>query len=773
MTTRKAPFWVVLCFSAISLGLLGCAGAPPVRVFLTPGAPQTIDQGQTLNLAATAPADTTNSGVTWSISPATGAGTLMNTTTTSATYAAPASVTSATTVTITATSVHSANRSSSLAVTVEPPPTIPATNLPSGNQGSAYTATVSAAGGFAPYIFSVASGSLPAGLSLAASSGSSVTISGTPTALGTSTFTLRVTDGGGLSGVSPTLSIAINQALPLQITTTALPNGTINTAYPATTLQATGGIQPYKWTVTTGTLPPGLSLATNGTISGTPTTAGTSNFTVQVTDSATPTANTKTANLSITISASTPLQGNFAFEFSGNDSSGLVVAAGSFTADGQGHITNGVEDFNTVGGRRFLAQSFTGSYILGADNRGTLTLNLQQGTTIYAFSMDSTVSHGRLIEFDSTSTRGSGEIEKQSLTTCSTTTLNTTYALGMSGFISAVSGLSPGPVVLAGSFLADGGGHFSTGEVDANLAGTPSSVLGFGFSGSIAAGSSPASCTLSTVALTTGSMNLSAYPVSASEFFLVETDAINAATPTILSGKLLQQFGAPFAGASALNANSVAALTGQVFTSSNGSFVPDVLVAQISFPGNNNFSLTDTENENGSVLTNVNNTGTFAIDQVGRVQFSGGTGTFNFVMYIINANQAFFVTTSTNSSGNANPLLGEFDPQSSTTLPASATFVEGTLPSGTLTTPDYSGFFTVTGTAVTGTQDTSKSAGNTSGQAITGTLSNLDTSIGSGDYTQSAPTNLNGFFYTVSPTKFVMVTTTPGDPNPVVIVFGN
>lgn len=87
---------------------------------------------------------------------------------------------------------------------------------------------------------------------------------------------------------------------PVQIETTSLPNGTDNVAY-SETLSATGGTAPYTWAVTVGTLPTGLSLDTmTGAITGTPTTPGTSNFTVQVTDDV---SATDTQALSITIDA--------------------------------------------------------------------------------------------------------------------------------------------------------------------------------------------------------------------------------------------------------------------------------------------------------------------------------------------------------------------------------------------------------------------------------------------------------------------------------------
>jgi len=71
----------------------------------------------------------------------------------------------------------------------------------------------------------------------------------------------------------------------LIITTTSLPAGQIGVAY-SQTVQATGGVTPYAWSIVSGSLPGGLSLGSStGTISGTPTASGTSSFTVRVTDS--------------------------------------------------------------------------------------------------------------------------------------------------------------------------------------------------------------------------------------------------------------------------------------------------------------------------------------------------------------------------------------------------------------------------------------------------------------------------------------------------------
>lgn len=82
------------------------------------------------------------------------------------------------------------------------------------------------------------------------------------------------------AGMSP---VAIISNYPVFIATNSLPAATVGTAYSAT-LTAGGGNGPYMWSITSGALPPGLSMDVNGNITGTPTTAGTYNFTVQVVD---------------------------------------------------------------------------------------------------------------------------------------------------------------------------------------------------------------------------------------------------------------------------------------------------------------------------------------------------------------------------------------------------------------------------------------------------------------------------------------------------------
>jgi hypothetical protein len=144
---------------------------------------------------------------------------------------------------------------------------------------------------------SVVAGSLPAGLSLSATFGSSgATISGTPGQPGTdpgSTFTVQGTGDQG-QPLYQTYSITVDPNQPLTIVLPAvgstLSPGMVGGAY-AQNFFVSGGAAPYTWAVTAGQLPPGLTLQTtagprdaDNQLAGTPTTAGTFTFTMRLTD---------------------------------------------------------------------------------------------------------------------------------------------------------------------------------------------------------------------------------------------------------------------------------------------------------------------------------------------------------------------------------------------------------------------------------------------------------------------------------------------------------
>jgi len=150
--------------------------------------------------------------------------------------------------------------------------------IPGVSQGKPYSRTLHAAGGTLPYSWAISAGALPAGMTLS----SAGVLSGTPTTLGTSTFSIAVTDASGKSD-SRAYRLAVEgppSAPQPQIN--APPDGRTGITY-SQPLSASGGESPYLWKVVAGALPPGLNLSDRGLVSGTPTAAGTFNFTVKIT----------------------------------------------------------------------------------------------------------------------------------------------------------------------------------------------------------------------------------------------------------------------------------------------------------------------------------------------------------------------------------------------------------------------------------------------------------------------------------------------------------
>lgn len=195
---------------------------------------------------------------------------------------------------ITLTDGIGATRTFQYVLNVAPPLSISGpSSLPAGTVSVAYVQTaVTAAGGSGPYSFSATG--LPPGLSI--SSGG--TVSGTPTAIAGSPYsvTVTVTDANGTTATK-SYSIIV-AALPLQIITGLLPAGVLNAPYPYTPIVAQGGVPPYTWTITG--LPPGLSTDGNGDITGTPTSSTGSPFSVVVKVSdATLNSVTRTYSLSV------------------------------------------------------------------------------------------------------------------------------------------------------------------------------------------------------------------------------------------------------------------------------------------------------------------------------------------------------------------------------------------------------------------------------------------------------------------------------------------
>src|SRR5271154_588907 len=792
----RARFTSLLAF--IILGLVqfsACSGTPSTfnKVTISPSGTMFLGQGGTIPLiSATVLNDTQlNGGVTFTLLPAgVGSGTLTQLSSTTASFAAPGVVTTETVVTITAQSVDFPKQFAVLTVKIEPPPMITTTTVPDATLDTAYTAPITATGGVPPLAWSLSSGTLPKGLALGTSTTGTVNITGKATVAGVSTFTVTVTDAIGEVSTSPSLQIVVSS---LAFTTTSpLPSGTVGVQYPGVQFAATGGATPYAFSLANGSnLPPGLTL-TAGDLTGTPTTVGNYSFGISVTDSeGTPAVITNTFTLVVNpVQELTLLTGPYAFSFSGYNASGFVAAAGTITTDGNGAITGGEADITTQQANT-LYKNITGSYTAGQDGRGTITLTSVTGSPTFAFAIDTGGSgHGRLIEFDAAPivTRGSGRLEFQSVATCVVTGTGTntyagTFAFGGAGSGSSLASGGAGPVAFAGTFTAippispATQGSLGSGEMDSNA---PNNVQ-FGSGGNTVTGvyqSGPDATHCTMQLSTTGLANLDydVYPVSFDEAFLIETDNNSLTSPYVTIVDMKQQFGQPFFTGS-MNGALAGGMSGEVLS---GSYLPYVSVIQI-VPAGASFEISLTDNEAGTI-TGSNGTPfsvAYTADQFGRVDSSGFTvnGVFEPIFYLVSDNEAFVV-----SMLNGGPISGHLDPQtlsSFTKASINGTLVEGTVAPAVSADRDLSGFLTFDGSVspatIVGVQDESTATANTSAEAVAGTyvLSSTGATDGSGTVTLTSPAAFTGAFYIVSPTKMVMITTTTGDANPVLVIIGH
>jgi lysophospholipase L1-like esterase len=199
---------------------------------------------------------------------------------------------------------QSITASATLSVEAAPPLQIESEGLPGATNGEPYRAVVFVSGGSEPYAFSITHGSLPAGVTLEPGSG---VLAGIPETEGSFEVTLKVSDASNPSqSSSATFKLTVGAPPPLSIETSELAEATAGDNF-SQALIAAGGTEPYRWSVTSGALPPGLSLSeSSGEISGTPSEAGTFTFTVRASDSS-KVAQSASVTLSLTVNPTSPL----------------------------------------------------------------------------------------------------------------------------------------------------------------------------------------------------------------------------------------------------------------------------------------------------------------------------------------------------------------------------------------------------------------------------------------------------------------------------------
>jgi len=575
------------------------------------------------------------------------------------------------TTTFTVTVIDNTNNPSAAAaptsqtyqITINPPPplSVLTTPLPAGQVNAAYNASVVAQGGVPPLTWTLTPvGSLPPGIAFNSSTGifngvptpGAVTGSScSPAQAGVYCFAVQVQDSAlpthQVAPASPLpLSITIKPPPPLQITTASLPNGTTAMGYSGP-LNVTGGVPPYTWGIQAGQLPAGLTLTTqnNGTgnISGTPILAGTSNFTVAVTDSEIP-AVTKTALFSIAVTANANsmsndalFQGPYAFFFTGFDKDGSVVITGQFTADGKGNITAGSENANRISGI-VVGATVTGTYSIGSDGRGVMEListfaNQAPLTEDYELVLDST-GGGYFFEDNSTKTNtdtsfhthGEATFKPQMGSGFSSTDFAGHYAFLFSG-----QDITGKPAALGGVIVANGSSNtLLPGTGDFNDAGTLSSAATLtGTFGAISGGTGTASLTFP---LSNGqtTLNFVFLFVSPSDLYFMECDSnsttgiCSPGTPALnrLGGEMILQNPGVVFGPTVLQGTSVTSGIG--VNSSGDSDVFAGLLTATTCDGSTPVTLSYDENNSGT-LTSPSFTGTCTIGLSGngRAVFTG------------------------------------------------------------------------------------------------------------------------------------------------------
>ena len=626
------------------------------------------------------------------------------------------------------------------------PLVITTTSLPNGTVGSAYNATLTATGGTAPYTWALASGTLPNNVTLNAATG---TLSGTPgsTILGPYSAVFQVTDSASKQALSSVLTVTI-APLPLALSASIAPIS-VNVAY-TQPVTVSGGIAPYTYSVKSGTLPTGLVLnSSTGTISGTPTAPGTPQIDLQVTDAANSTSTS--GELSVVFydanQCSTDAESNipsgtqYAFLIKGfNEAAGSpptvtpVAIAGSFTTNGIGGITGGEEDINSSTIWTAVTPISSGTYTLGADNRGCIVLNTASvGSRTFRYVLSgfngTTFANGTIAEFDNSNgvgTTGSGILRLQD----TAATLNGNYAFlftgsdyttagGSAHYHFAVGGsfnvaCANTPGITAAAIDFDDGGNTSTATGGSGNCSPTVDAYGRGGSFAPVVNTSPVY-----------SPHLVFYVVSSSEAIFINTDNI-ASTP-IQSGEAFATTGT--FSVSELSGNYIAEAVGLAFPMGSATANPWAsLSAGASLDGNGNIV------EGGAVYrveggstpqfqTFSVDPGTYTVDpSTGRVQFMTANSVFIApIGYLVNnyagfPNNTGVLLVGTDIPGTAGVLIGQ-----AATEPAVGNSALGTVEAVSYLTPSEEGTVAVGSSTFLGTEDLATSTNLSPNQAIPST----------------------------------------------------
>ena len=363
------------------------------------------------------------------------------------------------------------------------------------------------------------------------------------------------------------------------------------------------------------------------------------------------------------------LKGQYAFLMSGTElcsgSSSFFTRAGSFTADGSGHITGGLEDVNVCTGV-FTLQFTNSTYSITADGRGTLSLTNSTGTTNYSITLSSATA-GVIAETDVNLT-ASGSFQRQNVAAFSDLAIIGGYVFDFAGITS-----TPNPESVIGRFDAVGGGVITSGLFDSNVAGTPSGQQSFPAGAFYKLDTNGDGTNFGRGTANIAGHNFAFYIVDATRLKLLGSDF-----PAAFSGEAFAQQNISFTAAS-LNSGFAFLIGGSSSTgpiATAGRFTADGAgnLTSIFLDENNSGNLTLLPSQGGTV------TGTYTVDTGG---FGGGTatwtdtkaGTFSFIFYLISPTNAVFQEIDSKITSDGTLLAQTAGPVSPATLAGDFAFV--------------------------------------------------------------------------------------------------
>jgi hypothetical protein len=430
-------------------------------------------------------------------------------------------------------------------------------------------------------------------------------------------------------------------------TVTILPAAAITLNLSAASVLA-GSSQPFTATVSGGGSI-AVTWEVNGKIGGDPTTIGSitaggvyiapqipppgGTVTITAVSQADPTV---TASATVTVLFSNfSLQNSYAFSLSGTITStgGFFLRAGNLTADGQGHIIGGLEDFNAPSGVKQNV-SFNGTYSIGPDGRGTMQICEPSNSSCTSPTSNFQIvvvsaQQAQIIEFDVSAT-ANGEMDLQDTSAFTFSGLSGTYTFDFFGLSSTLAAES-----VVGQFSADGNGGISSGQLDVNNGGTLTNLPILNTSTYSISANGRGHVTIVTSSQT---LSFSFYVVSAGRAKFIELDLL-----PVVGGDAFKQQLPP------LGAWGVNSLNGDfVFQTAGSSTLAGITDAgRFTTDGNGNVvsgsGILD-ENNGGSVTSGTAFSGTYTLDASGRgtLTFSNN---FTYIFYIVSTVKAVIQET--------------------------------------------------------------------------------------------------------------------------------